>query len=207
MANYHIPLFPDRIYHIFSRAVGNEKLFRERDNHRYFLEQFHKKAGTVADLLAYCLLPNHFHFLVRIRSENDVKKVFESVKSGKQFSEENCPDFIMERFSNWLNGYTKAFNIRYKRKGALFIDYLRRVEIGKDDQLLNTLFYIHKNPVHHGLVKKIDHWEWSSFREILNEHDRFVSGKEAIDWFGGKDQFEAFHRKPVYLKTDEEMDL
>lgn len=205
MPNYHIPLFPDRTYHIISRAVGNEKLFRERDNYRYFLEQFHRKAGSVAEVLVYCLLPNHFHFLVRIKAEHDVKKVFESVKSGKEFTEENCPDFIMERFSNWLNGYTKAFNIRYKRKGVLFIDYLRRVEIRKDDQLTATLFYIHKNPVHHGLVESISNWEWSSFTEILSGQHSNVSCQEVLDWFGGKAQFLEFHQQLVYLKSDGEM--
>ncbi len=59
----------DRYYHIYNRANGNENLFRERENYRYFLKQWEKCIPDVADTLAYCLMPNHFHFLIRTKGE------------------------------------------------------------------------------------------------------------------------------------------
>lgn len=64
----------DRIYHIYNRAVGDEKLFRIDDNFLYFLQKYHQYLGDKVDTLAYCLIPNHFHFLVKVKSgiENDL---------------------------------------------------------------------------------------------------------------------------------------
>jgi putative transposase len=203
--NYHIPLFPEKTYHILSRAVGSEKLFKEEDNYRYFLEQYQNKVGQVAEIMAYCLIPNHFHFMVRIKSEEEIKLVFEKSKPGKIYQPDLCPDFIMERFSNWLNGYSRAFNIKFKRKGSLFIDYLRRVEIEHDGQFSATLFYIHKNPVHHGLVKGIGDWKWSSYKTFLSHSPTKLPRKDILDWFGGQAQYESFHSQPIELKHDGEM--
>jgi putative transposase len=205
MPDYHIPIQPDKTYHILSRAVGSEKLFKVEDNYRYFLEQFQRKVSGVAELMAYCLIPNHFHFLVQIKSEGEILALFEKAKPGKKYQPEICSDFIMERFSNWLNGYTKAFNIQQKRKGALFIDYLRRVEIERDSQYSATLFYIHKNPVHHGLVKEMGDWKWSSYKAFLSNLPTKLPRQEIWNWFGGQEQYEIFHTQPIDLKHDGEM--
>jgi REP element-mobilizing transposase RayT len=206
MPNYHIPVFPDKIYHVFSRAVGSEKLFKEEENYRYFLEQFQHKVGPVAELLAYCLIPNHFHFLVRIKPESEIKFHFEMVKWSKIYQSEICPDFILERFSNWLNGYTKSFNNLYKRKGSLFIDYIRRVEIEDDGQFSAIIFYIHKNPVHHGLTKDLHAWRWSSYPAFLSSSPTQLPRKEIIDWFGSRESFIQFHQQPIDLKHNGEME-
>ena len=113
-------------------------------------------------------------------------------------------DFILERFSNFLNGYAKAFNRQNKRKGALFMNYLRRVEIKKDSQLSAILFYIHKNPVHHGLVKEIETWKWSSFQTYLSELPTKLKRNEGLEWFGGRAEFIKFHSQPIELKGFDE---
>ena len=73
--NYHIPLLPNRIYHVFNHAVGIENLFREEKNYFYFLELVQKYVLPIANIYAFNLLPNHFHFLVHIKSEDDLKEV------------------------------------------------------------------------------------------------------------------------------------
>jgi REP element-mobilizing transposase RayT len=149
MPDYYIPLSPTGIYHLLFRAVGEEKLFREEDNYNFFLERFQKYISPIADIYCYCLLPNHFHFLLQIKEVDDIKAYYEIIKPTKQFSYNILSDFVMERFSNLLNSYCKSYNKRYGRKVGLFIDYLRRVEIATDEQFCKTAFYIHKNPVHH----------------------------------------------------------
>src|SRR5689334_18234981 len=100
---YYIPLFPEHVYHMFTRATGDEKLFRTAANYRFFLFKLKNHILPIAHIYAYCLVPNHFHILVRIRDVTSIKKYFETKKKGKLFSEEAIPDFIMERFSNLLN--------------------------------------------------------------------------------------------------------
>ncbi len=64
---YHQDLIPDKIYHIYSRAVGDEKLFKSDENYRYFLQKFKNYILPIADIYTWTLLPNHFHFMIRIK--------------------------------------------------------------------------------------------------------------------------------------------
>ena len=200
MPDYYIPLYPDNICHLLSHAVGDEKLFREPKNHDFFLKKYCEHISPVADTFCYNLLPNHFHFLVRIKGYNEIETHFKEKKKDKEFNPETVPDFIMERFSNWLNSYTKAFNKIYNRKGSLFIDYLRRVEIKKDGQFTDTIFYVHKNPVHHGYCKTISGWPGSSYNLLTSTEPTFLMRDEIMEWFGGRDQFLKYHDRPIDLK-------
>ena len=200
--NYHIPLIPDRTYHIFSRAIGKEKLFIEEDNYRFFLRQFLIHIQPVASTFAYTLLPNHFHFMIRIKDIDTIHTEFLRVKKNKKFTLELAPEFVMERFSNLLNSYTKAFNKKNSRRGGLFINLMRRVEIIDDAQFGATIFYIHKNPVHHQYVKSIGDWHWSSYHSLMSELPTMLLRDEVIEWFGGREQFKKFHQQPIYLKDD-----
>jgi len=201
MPDYHIPLLPDKTYHIFSRAIGKEKLFLEEENYKFFLRQFSKYILPVADTFAYNLLPNHFHFMIRIKDINTIDEEFLKVKKNKEFNIELAPEFVMERFGNLLNSYTKAFNKKYFRKGGLFIDIMRRVEVLTDSQFGATIFYIHKNVVHHGICKNLSDWKWSSYYAIISNSPTNLSRDEILDWFGGVSQFIEFHKQPVYLKN------
>src|SRR6266487_4568348 len=100
----------------------------------------------------------------------------------------------MERFSNLLNSYTKAFNKKNSRKGGLFINLMRRVEIIDDSQFGATIFYIHKNPVHHQYAGSIGEWVWSSYNSLISKSPTMLLRDEVIEWFGGREQFEIFHQ-------------
>ncbi len=200
MPDYHIPLLPGNTYHLFSRANGSEKLFLSSNNYGFFLQRLEKHTSAVADLFVYCLLPNHFHLMMEIKSIEVIEQHFKEVKKEKSFSPELVPDFIMERFSNCLNSYTKAFNKMYNRKGALFMDYLRRVEVQSDNQFRQTVFYLHKNPVHHGLTKQISDWPYSSYDTILQNQDAFLKGSRVLQMFDGLKGYISFHEQAVQLK-------
>ena len=141
MPDYHIPLSPSSTYHIFSRAVGNEKLFRSDENYRFFLARLVVYVLPVADIFTYSLLPNHFHLLLRIKEEHIIKDQFKQRKKIPfRDNVHSLPDFIMEQFSNWLNSYTKAYNKRFSRKGALFMDYLKRSRVEKESDFASFVF-------------------------------------------------------------------
>ncbi|MBS1486468.1 MAG: hypothetical protein JST43_02670 [Bacteroidetes bacterium] len=204
MNDYHIPLIADQFYHLFNRAVGSDKLFREDENYNYFLGKFKQYILPVADVFAYSLLPNHFHLLIRIKTDRELMDHF-LLKKRKAFNEQfdSLPGFVMEQFSNWLNGYAKAFNKMYNRKGSLFIDYLKRSEAKEDSDITSFIFYIHKNAVHHGLTKKIGEWSYDSYKSIISSLPTSLKRNEVVDWFGSIEQFIRFHSQPIELKFPE----
>ena len=198
MTDYHLPLLPGRTYHLFSRANGNEKLFLEPDNYHFFLQRLEKYILPVAAINSYCLIPNHFHLLATIRETGILEEHFRLMKHNHIFLKEFLSNFIMERFSNMLNSYTKAFNKKYNRKGSLFMDYMRRVEIETHAQMNATVFYIHKNPVHHGCCKAPVKWKWSSYRSFVDKDDSFIEKEKILESFGGKPKFIEYHSRPLY---------
>lgn len=202
MNKYYIPLLPNETYHLFNRAIGNEKLFKTNENFFYFLRKFSEHTCGVCETYCYCLLPNHFHLLVRIRDTDVINEQYSFTKKSAPPVHDTLllSDFIMERFSNWLNSYTKSFNKMFDRKGALFIDYTKRSCINKDSSFGNIIHCIHANPVHHGLCKKIGDWKYSSYNSLTSDLPTKLLRSELIEWFGSKDEFIRFHQQPVDLK-------
>ncbi|MFD2919015.1 transposase [Terrimonas rubra] len=201
MSKYHIPLMPGTIYHVFNRAVGSEKLFLNQENYRYFLVLLNRYILPVADLLAYALLPNHFHLLVRLNSREQILSHYHKLKmSDAPITNQVLLAFIMKQFSNWLNAYAKAFNKMYHRKGSLFIDYLKRCEAKTDSDITAFIFYIHKNAVHHGLTSHIGQWSFDSYQAIISDKPTCINRSFCINWFGGLEAFISFHQQPVQIK-------
>ncbi len=203
MNDYHQPLLPDNTYHLFSRAVGKEKLFLSHENYLFFLQKLKQHTSSICQLYGYALIPNHFHLVARIRDEKTIIKQFEEVKK-KPFESlmHNLSDFIMERFSNFLNSYTKAFNKVNHRKGALFMDYLKRSVVSDSNDFTSYIWYVHKNAVHHQLVKTIGEWPYDSYRSLLSDSPTSLLRGEIIEWFGSREEFIKFHEQTIDPKCD-----
>lgn len=179
----------DCFYHIVNHAVGNENLFRNDDNFLYFLSRYEHHTAGVFDTYAYCLMPNHFHLLVRVKS-------FDDLKSHPQFNGD-VHKLVMQRLSNMLNGYAKAYNIRFERKGALFIDYTKRFRVDTDSYFTAAIAYIHQNPVHHGFVKDKADWRFSSYLAYLSDKNTKLKRKEVLEWFGNIEAYLQFHKNQL----------
>ena len=201
MANYRLPMMPNEFYHVYNRAVGSEKAFITDDNYLYFLRLLRKHVTPVADIFAYCLLPNHYHLLVRIKNENTIAEYHKNSK-GKPFDiiNDKYSDVAIKSFSNHLNAYTKAFNKMFSRMGNLFMPNFQRSEADVERDVTSFIFYVHKNPVHHGLTKTIGEWKYDSYNTILSENPTALARNEVIDWFGSRNSFISFHQQPVGLK-------
>jgi REP element-mobilizing transposase RayT len=203
MSEYHQPLIPNQTYHLFSRAVGAEKLFLTTNNYLFFLKKLKQHTETICRLYCYSLLPNHFHLLAKINDEACVIRQFEAAKKVRyNHLKHNHYDFIMERFSNCLNSYTKAFNKMQERKGALFMDYLKRSKVNVESDLTSFIWYIHKNAVHHQFTKFVGKWPFDSYHSILSEAPTSLLRKEVIEWFGSTREFIKFHAQEIYTKVD-----
>ncbi len=201
--DYHQQLMPNHTYHLFSRAVGNEKLFLVSENYLFFLQKLKHHTSSSCKIYCYSLLPNHFHLMVKIGDEATIIKHFEDVKKvGFQHLQHDICDFIMERFSNLLNSYTKAFNKMHKRKGALFMDYLKRSKVAESEDFTNYIWYIHKNAVHHQLTNQVGEWQYDSYKSLISDAPTALMREEVIRWFGDKKSFIQFHQQTIYPKVE-----
>ncbi|WP_373493062.1 transposase [Aquiflexum sp.] len=159
---------PEQSYHIFNHANGTENIFREVENYRYFLQQYAKYLGRVVDTYAFCLMPNHFHLLVGVRSDLPGFQNLAGLTPTKLGHASNNP--VTKAFSDFFNSYSKAFNKRYERRGSLFVEHFKRTPILDERQWQENFLYIHLNPVKHGFVKNHQDWKWSSWHAYQNQN-------------------------------------
>lgn len=194
---------PDQVYHIYNRANGDENLFRESQNYRFFLQKYFAYINPVAETYAYCLLPNHFHAMIRIKAISDI----EDSLGGKTFQKfETFGKLISRQFASLFSAYTQAFNKMYGRKGSLFTPNIKRKQVNQEAYFTRLIIYIHNNPVKHGLVKDAWDWPYSSIQEFKakgtdhatkNGHLEPLLKQNIINWFGDFRTFETLHLELV----------
>src|SRR5688500_17328403 len=114
MDNKSAILIPENTYHIYNRANGNETLFLSEENYRFFIMKYKLYIEPIANAYCYCLMPNHFHFLIRIKPEQEIRSFLSSGKS-QAFDFERS---ISKQFSNFFSSYTQVFNKQQRRMGS-----------------------------------------------------------------------------------------
>jgi REP element-mobilizing transposase RayT len=186
-------LRPGQYYHIYNRGNNRENLFYEERNYLYFLQLYARYTLPVADTYAYCLMRNHFHLLVRIKTEEEYY-----TQPNPQPGESRVTKFVpSQNFSNLFNAYSKAINKAYNRTGSLFQDRFSRREVNTDAYFINLIFYIHYNPQKHGFVDDFRDWLWSSYGALCSAGPTKLQRKMVMEWFGGVSQYHEFHQGMV----------
>jgi len=180
-------LAPDTYYHIFNRGINKEILFKEKRNYAYFLNKYLKFISPIAKTYAFCLLKNHFHFLICTRSEDILKKF---IPERKDYSSEQI---ISLQFSHLFNSYAQAINKRFSRTGGLFETPFRRIEVSEDYYLIQLIAYIHLNPLKHGFTKDYVNYLYSSYHLLLAGKSKILETNTVMNWFGGPQLFSSFH--------------
>lgn len=196
------PLLFDTYYHIYNRGVNGENIFVEERNYDYFLRLYEKHLAPVTDLFAYCMLRNHFHVLVRTKSEEEILEDRQTLKVSETFRVSNKEKplgskYISDQFSNFFNAYAKTINKAYGRTGSLFQHPFGRVPITSDRQFWNVIAYIHQNPQKHKFVKDFREWKYSSYGIILSDAKTGVHRNQVMKWFGNSDDYLSLHTQWV----------
>ncbi len=193
-----IPLF------ISIHANEFENLFREPDNFRYFLDKYQFHIGPIAETYAWCLMPNHFHFVLRIKEQKAIIRLnsFSKVPNfGKALAPTDQPTnseiekFLSKQFANLFSSYTQAFNKLHNRSGSLFIKNFKRKTLITNQELIDAIIYTHRNPIHHGFRKAFQDWEYSSYHSILSNESGIVEYNDLLKITGGKKGFIELHQK------------
>jgi putative transposase len=178
-----IPLIPGRYYHVYNRGNNKERLFFGVEDYFVFLNKYFHYLGPVVDTYAYCLLPNHFHFLIRIHENQE--------ESGLNTS---------NQFRKLFISYARRINTNRKRYGCLLTRNFRRIEINSDIYLRNMIMYIHFNPVKHGVENNFVIYPYSTFKEFFTDRPTKIKKEEVVNWFDGYGNF--FNQHRVIEKDD-----
>ncbi|MBI4037556.1 transposase [Candidatus Curtissbacteria bacterium] len=156
-------------FHVFHRGIEKRKVFVDKQDYDRFLKYVSiylspldvilikypyleirlqaKNLSKEIDLIAFCLMPNHFHFLIFQKSRDGISKFMKQL----------------------LNGYTKYFNRKYDRAGNLFEGRFKAVSVKDDELMLHISRYIHLNPLVAGLTEDVYGFPWSSLQYYTNK--------------------------------------
>jgi REP element-mobilizing transposase RayT len=177
------PLENGKYYHIYNRGINSDVLFKEKRNYEYFLKLYDNHIEPIAETYAWCLMKNHFHFLVRIKNADEItlnKKIVAS-----------------QSFSNLFNAYTKAYNKSYNRHGPMFERPFKRKMIDNETYFQNLIAYIHNNPVHHAICEHPLNYPWSSYITCVSEKKTRLKRTEVIAFFKDLENFKYVHQQKI----------
>jgi len=170
--DYHQDFIPDVVYHIYNRTVSGVNLFTYDEEYTTFMFKYDHYVGFFFETLAYCLIPNHFHYLVKIKpiSEIDFSHFSDSKTSayGPYRSQKiTLNELIEDQFRRLFSSVALSYNHRHKRRGPLFDGRFNRVSAKYPSRILYLFCYIHHNPIHHGLTKRYELWKFSSYNTYV----------------------------------------
>lgn len=191
------------IYHVFNRGIDRRSVFtgfrefsRAQELIKYYLckdtpvsyskflqqpkeireqvIQQMKRDEKLVNVLAYCLMPNHFHFMLQ------------------QNSDRGIPKFI----SNFTNAYTRYFNTKHGRTGPMFEGIFKAVLVESDEQLIHLSRYVHLNPVVSSIINEdqLSNYKWSSYHQYISksDDDGYINTSLVLSMFKSKDKYKEF---------------
>ena len=195
-------LVPDTYYHICNQAVGREKLFIAEENYYYFLGLFRKYICPVADVFSFCLVPNRFDFLIRIRNRASIYRQMRKLRYPYAHHMDIEPKFLLQQFSNFFNAYTKALNKQQNRKGRLFIQSFHRKALPYFEKFTRMIHDMHMLPVRKGLCRAPEEWRFTSYMGIMENRGEWLQTHEVLNWFGSLADYIHMHQQPPAKKFE-----
>lgn len=168
----------DIYYHVYNRGNRKQQVFLQNRDYERFLEKVveYKRKFPVT-ILSYCLMPNHFHFLIQQTEINAISRLF----------------------SNLCNSHSKYFNIKYETVGSLYQGRFKAKRIEKDEYLVHLSRYIHLNPadffsfVGKDTFNQIASYKWSSLPAYLaGKGNEIVDTNPILSYFSSKNPVEDY---------------
>ncbi len=175
-------LEPDRFYHIFNRGVNSKLAFLNNENFNFFLKKAKIYIVPYFEIYAYCLMPNHFHFILKTKSEIDYSSDFKE----KGLHSEEC--FYSKMLSKFINSYTQSFNKVYQRSGPVFESPFKRILVDSEDYLRNLIIYIHQNP------HNFQEYKFSSYLAIISASETNIERDRVLELFDDRRNFIDSHQ-------------
>lgn len=188
-----IPLVNGEIYHVFNRGVAKSPIFASKRDYSRFLETiyYYQYQGPkpkfsqlnrfkdlkfdqnkkIVEVICYCLMPNHYHFLFKQLEENGISEFIRKIS----------------------DSYTKYFNTKHRRVGPLLQGPFKAVRIEDDNQLVHVSRYIHLNPIASFIVKDLKEYCWSSYSDYIGlQTDKLCVNESILSLFKSRLEYEQF---------------
>ena len=174
---------PENIYHAYNQGNNHERLFFINDHYLHFLSLFKGYVLPSCEVLAWCLMPNHFHFMLYADERCSILK-----QQGNLLL-----DPVTNGFRKLLSTYSHQFNNKNDRSGALFRPKTKAKCLNEEAKISSSSFsdyysncfnYIHNNPVKDGLVKHASDWKWSSYNFYCGKEKENFCNKALATKFG-----------------------
>ncbi len=172
------------LIHLYNQGNNQGLIYFNRDNYLFFLRKVKIYLLPYCDILAWCLMPNHFHFLIWLDKKtcsvhhiSDKTKNSSTTDTTKDESTNTTEIMLSNKLRIMLSSYTQAINKQNGTSGSLFRQNSKLKELGsfvwkehvdgRSSYAFNCFQYIHQNPLKAGLVNKMEDWEFSSFQDYL----------------------------------------
>ena len=181
MAQRKIPFLPNNYYHIYNRGANKADIFLNDKDYLFLLKQVktHMREFGIS-VIAYCLMSNHYHFVLRQNGESKIN------------------DFMQAVFFNYSSSFNSSFNMIHKHSGTLFEGPFRAILVDKNEYLLHLCRYIHRNPLDAGIVVKPEQWHYSNDAEFIGQRKGTLVDHEFVKMnFGTPEAYEDFVMKYI----------
>ena len=170
------------IYHVYNRGNNKQRIFLQEKNYDFFLRKLSIELKGLCDLLAYCLMPNHFHLLIYINEKSP----------GLSLLPQQGQQVLVRKIGTLLSSFTQAINKQENSIGSLFQQKTKSKLLDTNHYALACFNYIHQNPMKAGLASKLEDWRYSSFRAYLEKDSSLCNldlASELIEIHREKDLF------------------
>ncbi len=149
-------------YHIYNRGANRERIFQSDENYRFLLQRVKENISPFqVSVIAYCLMPNHYHFVLRQEGEKPLSGFMHAI----------------------FNSYSKAYNKMYNRSGTLFEERFKAIEVDRDEYLLHLCRYVHRNPLDAKVVSNLKDWKFSNYLEWIGKRNGVLVDHEFVREF------------------------
>jgi putative transposase len=162
-------------YHVYNRGNNKQLIFFNDRNYLFFLRKISEQILPFADIFAYCLMPNHFHLLIRPNESGLTKR---NSFGGKPMQE------LSYRLGMLLSSYAQAINKQNKTSGSLFQQKTKAKILSETDNGTRISYfeqcfhYIHNNPVAAGIVQNPEEWPYSSYPDYAGLRNGTLCSRE-----------------------------
>jgi len=159
-------------YHCYNRGNNGQTIFFEKENYLYLIKSIKKRSSRFhITVIAYCLMPNHYHLLLRQDGTTQISR------------------FIQSTFQS----YAQSFNNQYHRTGRLFDNPNPPKHVADETYLFQVCRYIHRNPLEAGIVKTLESWPYSNYPEFIGIRNGRLYPRDLVrEWFASPEEYRRF---------------
>jgi putative transposase len=147
----------NNFYHVFNSGNNSQVIFPQQKNYPFFVSKLKSIVGEHCHIVAYCLMPNHFHLMLYL----------DELSTGLTLKSRPLLQVLEQKLGTLQSSYTRAINVQENRTGSLFQSKIKVLELNIDHA--STCFhYIHQNPIKGNLANNFTEWSYSSYPEYFN---------------------------------------